>query len=253
MFGRVVATSASLTQRGLRDPDGPSPQDVYLFNASVAENLRLGDPTPCEEDVRSRPRTSRRSTSFIDLLPEGFSTILGERGVSISAGQRQRLAIARALLRDAPILVMDEAVANLDAESEAALRDWEAEGRARPDSNAAESRTAPPRSAPPTVSWYSITGGSSRSGRSTSSWREVSISRGCSRPVLRPSRSRAPGSSVGEERNPKPFVTPEEHTTRDCGRSESFMQAVEGRVDRRRRANRRTAAPAGPRRHRTGC
>jgi ABC-type multidrug transport system fused ATPase/permease subunit len=65
--------------------------------------------------------------SFIELLPDGFDTVLGERGASISGGQRQRLAIARALLRDAPILVMDEAVANLDAESEASLREAMAE------------------------------------------------------------------------------------------------------------------------------
>ena len=94
---------------------------------------------PAHRAIRTRPttrsggpRTSRRPTSFIERLPDGFDTVLGERGASISGGQRQRLAIARALLRDAPILVMDEAVANLDAESEAALHDGDGGGGSRP-------------------------------------------------------------------------------------------------------------------------
>jgi ABC-type multidrug transport system fused ATPase/permease subunit len=102
------------------------PQDVYLFHTSVADNLRLGNPDAGEEQLERAARLAQ-ATGFIELLPDGFETVLGERGASISGGQRQRLAIARALLRDAPILVMDEAVANLDAESEAALRDAMAE------------------------------------------------------------------------------------------------------------------------------
>ena len=115
-----------LLQRELRSLIAVVPQDVYLFHASVADNLRLGNPDATDDEVRRAARLAQ-ATSFIELLPDGFDTVLGERGASISGGQRQRLAIARALLRDAPILVMDEAVANLDAESEASLREAMAE------------------------------------------------------------------------------------------------------------------------------
>jgi ATP-binding cassette, subfamily C, bacterial CydC len=115
-----------LLQRDLRSLIAVVPQDVYLFHASVADNLRLGNPDATDDEVR-RAAELAQATSFIELLPDGFDTVLGERGASISGGQRQRLAIARALLRDAPILVMDEAVANLDAESEASLREAMAE------------------------------------------------------------------------------------------------------------------------------
>ena len=99
---------------------------MYLFHASVADNLRIGDPDATDDEIR-RAADLAQATSFIERSPDGFATVLGERGASISGGQRQRLAIARALLRDAPILVMDEAVANLDAESEAVLHDAMAE------------------------------------------------------------------------------------------------------------------------------
>ena len=110
-----------LTQRDLRSLIAVVPQDVYLFHASVAENLRLGDPDASDESVRAAAALAQ-ADAFIERLPDGYDSVLGERGASISGGQRQRLAIARALLRRAPILVMDEAVANLDAESEAALQ-----------------------------------------------------------------------------------------------------------------------------------
>jgi ABC-type multidrug transport system fused ATPase/permease subunit len=115
-----------LLQRDLRSLISVVPQDVYLFHASVADNLRLGNPDATDDEVRRAARLAQ-AMSFIELLPDGIDTVLGERGASISGGQRQRLAIARALLRDAPILVMDEAVANLDAESEASLREAMAE------------------------------------------------------------------------------------------------------------------------------
>ena len=110
-----------LVQRDLRSMIAVVPQEVYLFHTSVGDNLRIGSPEATDAQVRHAADLAQ-ATPFIDALPDGFDTVLGERGASISGGQRQRLAIARALLRDAPILVMDEAVANLDAESEAALR-----------------------------------------------------------------------------------------------------------------------------------
>ncbi len=116
----------AVAQRDLRSKIAVVPQDVYLFHASVRDNIRLGHPEATDVQVERAARLAQ-ALPFVDALPDGFETVLGERGASLSGGQRQRLAIARALLKDAPILVMDEAVANLDAESEAALRDAIAE------------------------------------------------------------------------------------------------------------------------------
>lgn len=107
-------------QRDLRALMAVVPQDVYLFHTTVRENIRLGRPDASDADVE-RAATEAQAMAFIDVLPEGWDTILGERGSTLSGGQRQRIAIARALLRNAPILVMDEAVSNLDAESERAM------------------------------------------------------------------------------------------------------------------------------------
>lgn len=97
------------------------PQDVYLFNMSIVENIRLGKPDATEREVEAAARTAL-AHDFIVALPHGYETNAGERGAQLSGGQRQRIAIARALLKDAPILVMDEAVSNLDTENERALQ-----------------------------------------------------------------------------------------------------------------------------------
>lgn len=110
----------ALPQRDLRAHMAVVPQDVYLFHTTVRENVRLGRPDASDEEVE-RAAALAQATEFIQAMPEQWDTILGERGATLSGGQRQRIAIARALLRNAPILVMDEAVSNLDAESEAAL------------------------------------------------------------------------------------------------------------------------------------
>ncbi len=96
-------------------------QDVYLFNGSVADNIRLGRPEATMAEIE-RAATLAQAHDFIQALPKGYDTPCGERGTRLSGGQRQRIAIARAFLRDAPVLIMDEAVSNLDTESEAALR-----------------------------------------------------------------------------------------------------------------------------------
>ncbi|MFC0531828.1 ABC transporter ATP-binding protein [Phytohabitans kaempferiae] len=93
------------------------PQDVHLFNISIADNLRLGRPEATREQVEAAARTAQ-AHEFVAALPDGYDTIAGELGNLLSGGQRQRLAIARALLAETPILVLDEAVSNLDAESE---------------------------------------------------------------------------------------------------------------------------------------
>jgi ABC-type multidrug transport system fused ATPase/permease subunit len=110
-----------LPQEQLRDIIAYVPQDTYLFNASVRDNLRLGREDVSDDDLRHAADVALAS-EFVDALPQGWDTTLGERGARLSGGQRQRIAVARAILADAPILVMDEAVSNLDAESEIAMR-----------------------------------------------------------------------------------------------------------------------------------
>jgi thiol reductant ABC exporter CydC subunit len=108
-------------QADLRRRIALMPQDIYLFNLSIRENIRLGQPSATDAEVEAAARTAQ-AHDFIAALPLGYETITGERGVQLSGGQRQRLAIARALLKNAPILVMDEAVSNLDTESERAFQ-----------------------------------------------------------------------------------------------------------------------------------
>jgi ATP-binding cassette subfamily B protein len=96
-------------------------QDTYLFYGTVAENLRLGKPDATMAELVAAARAAN-AHDFIAALPQGYDTVVGERGVRLSGGQRQRIAIARALLRDAPILVLDEALSSVDAENEAVIQ-----------------------------------------------------------------------------------------------------------------------------------
>jgi len=104
-------------QADLRELMAVVPQDVYLFHTTIRENVRLGWPDASDEEVE-RAAELAQAGPFIRALPDGWDTVAGERAATLSGGQRQRIAIARALLRNAPILIMDEAVSNLDAESE---------------------------------------------------------------------------------------------------------------------------------------
>ncbi|KGM33456.1 ABC transporter ATP-binding protein, partial [Inquilinus limosus] len=97
------------------------PQDVHLFDLPVLDNIRLGRPEASEEEVWQAARLAQ-ADGFIRALPQGYATPCGERGARLSGGQRQRIAIARAFLQNASVLVMDEAVSNLDTESEQALQ-----------------------------------------------------------------------------------------------------------------------------------
>ncbi|MEV0829292.1 ABC transporter ATP-binding protein [Nonomuraea rubra] len=99
------------------------PQDTYLFAMSIRDNLRLARPDATDATDAEVEQAARTACAhdFIAALPDGYDTLVGERGAHLSGGQRQRLAIARALLTHAPVLVLDEAVSNLDAESEAAI------------------------------------------------------------------------------------------------------------------------------------
>ena len=97
-------------------------QDTYLFHGTVAENLRLGKPAASANELEEVCRAAN-AHEFIVKLPQGYDTVIGERGIRLSGGQRQRIAIARAILRDAPILVLDEALSAVDAENEAIIQD----------------------------------------------------------------------------------------------------------------------------------
>ncbi|WP_313619766.1 ABC transporter ATP-binding protein [Achromobacter sp.] len=96
-------------------------QDITLFHGSIDDNLRLGRPDATHEQVRAAARAANID-DFIMALPDGYATRIGERGLQLSGGQRQRVAIARALLRDAPILILDEALSSVDTENEALIQ-----------------------------------------------------------------------------------------------------------------------------------
>ena len=101
----------------LRDAISLVPQDTYLFAGTVLENIRYGRPDATDEMIREAARNAS-AEEFIEALPDGYHTDIGPRGVRLSGGQRQRLAIARAFLKDAPVLILDEASSALDSESE---------------------------------------------------------------------------------------------------------------------------------------
>ncbi|MBG0784086.1 MAG: ABC transporter ATP-binding protein [Anaerolineaceae bacterium] len=92
-------------------------QDVFLFHGTVRDNILFGNPNASEEDVVEAARVAN-AHEFISALPEGYDTLIGERGVKLSGGQRQRISIARAVLKDAPILILDEATSSVDTETE---------------------------------------------------------------------------------------------------------------------------------------
>ncbi len=97
-------------------------QDTYLFHGTIEDNLRLGRPDATAADLEAAARAAN-AHEFIAALPDGYASRIGERGAKLSGGQRQRLAIARALLRNAPILILDEALSSVDAENEAVIQE----------------------------------------------------------------------------------------------------------------------------------
>jgi ATP-binding cassette, subfamily B, bacterial len=112
---------ARVTQQSLRQAISVVPQDISLFHRSIMENIRYGRPNATDDEVLRAAIAAR--CDFVETLPDGLATTVGDRGVKLSGGQRQRIAIARAFLKDAPILLLDEATAALDSESEEAIRE----------------------------------------------------------------------------------------------------------------------------------
>lgn len=113
---------SKVTQQSLRENISLVPQEPILFHRTLMDNIRYGRRDATDEEVLEAAKKAHCDV-FIDDLPEGYQTYVGERGIKLSGGERQRVAIARAILKDAPILVLDEATSSLDSESESLIQD----------------------------------------------------------------------------------------------------------------------------------
>ncbi|MEX2502075.1 MAG: ATP-binding cassette domain-containing protein [Trueperaceae bacterium] len=122
--GRVTLDGHDLRELDraqLRRQIGLVSQDVYLFHGTVRDNLRIGREEASNEQMRAAAAAAE-ALEFVEALPHGFDTVVGERGQKLSGGQRQRLSIARVLLKDPGIVILDEAISAVDNETEAAIQ-----------------------------------------------------------------------------------------------------------------------------------
>src|SRR5213075_1393263 len=108
--------------RELREAIGVVTQESFLFNGSIRENLLMGKPIASDAELW-RAVDAAKARQFIERLPEGLQSVVGERGVKLSVGEKQRLSIARALLKDPPILILDEATASVDTTTERLIQE----------------------------------------------------------------------------------------------------------------------------------
>jgi len=110
------------TQASLHEQVSLIPQDPSLFHRTLKENIAYGRPQAADEEIRQASRLAH-ADAFIEAMPEGYESLVGERGVKLSGGQRQRIAIARVMLKDAPVLILDEATASLDSVTEKTIQE----------------------------------------------------------------------------------------------------------------------------------
>src|SRR5438034_3764235 len=108
--------------RELRQQIGMVTQESFLFNGTIRENLQIGKPDATDEELLEAAAAAN-ARPFIDRLPHGLSSVVGERGVKLSVGEKQRLSVARALLKDPPILILDEATASMDTTTERLIQE----------------------------------------------------------------------------------------------------------------------------------
>ena len=118
VYGQNVC---DVTQASLRAAIGIVPQDTNLFNESIASNIAFGSPgaSATREQIEEAAKHARIHDTIVDVFPEGYETIVGERGLKLSGGEKQRVSIARAMLKNAPVLCCDEATSSLDSKTEA--------------------------------------------------------------------------------------------------------------------------------------
>jgi ATP-binding cassette subfamily B protein len=123
--GRILIDGIDIrdvTIRSLRENISTVLQDTFLFNGSIKENISYARPDATMDEIMQAAKAANIHSEILSM-PEGYDTIVGERGVKLSGGQKQRIAIARAILRKSPIIVLDEATAAVDVETEQQIRD----------------------------------------------------------------------------------------------------------------------------------